>query len=109
MAKFCKETADLDEVVVKGSIYRIYDQRRGEKAGARWWPEKFMVTLRTRNSGTFYMPFRTKEEMLKLCFAEEEKVVVKGRLWAKEVRRLKKRILLCVERISEKSSYVTYE
>ena len=89
----------LKNVLVKGNVVRIYDQGPNE-AGAKWWPEDYKVSLKT-SSGTFHMFFLTKKDLRSHSFLKGEEVVVRGRLWDKEVKLTKRRILLDVERVAE--------
>jgi uncharacterized CHY-type Zn-finger protein len=96
----------MEKVVVRGIIYRKYDDN--ERTGANWWLHPYCITLRTKTSGTFYMFFPSKQESEKHRFTPSEKVVVKGFLHRKSVRYQEKKCLTDIERASE-SDYVNYE
>ena len=86
-------------IVVKGKIVDIVDDLEGEK---RVPPldNYYTVILKPKDPPTYYMKFKTKQELDALFFTKDEEVVVEGE-WHKFFRNDKiKNILLDAKRVS---------
>lgn len=91
-------------MLVNGSVYKIWNPTEANVPPlSSLFPNHFIVSLRTKRMGTFYLMFSTQEELKKQSLTENENTVLEGNL----VQVDEKKALFNVERVSEEE-FSTY-